>query len=136
MNRTLYTLSLVLFTLFLCSCEGNTDYVHTIHNFHNERITVIHQYIVGGDALDQRSIEINPGDHKEVIYHSQLGGRSEPGPLFTYEDYLTVINAQGDTMTKDIYDDQYWEVYSTHEHKVPSAWRHDFHFSVKSNDFE
>jgi hypothetical protein len=121
----------ILFIFFFFACEGNTDKIRFIQNSSESAILVT----ANGGSLTDYTNTIAAGQTDTLFFGGQLGGTSQiENPAFGI-DTLIIVNAAGDTCTKEYTLQDNWIISVEQIKKRPSNWRHEYTFQVNEGDF-
>jgi hypothetical protein len=126
---------LIIFTItatMLISCEGNTNQEYIIINNSSSVITVKYNLKLTGEDMSE---EISNGSAKAIHEHDYRGGRSEASDISSAFTNFHIVNATNDTCQKDASTDGNWNVQIVPISRIPSAYEHDYTFSVDDTNF-
>lgn len=116
----------------LISCEGNTNFEYMIRNESSSPVTVSYIFSMTGDST---SFEIPNGSTKSIEAFDLRGGRSEANDISSHLQEFYIINSSNDTCQKDESIDANWKIGIDHVSKVPSAYGHEYLFTVDDSNF-
>jgi hypothetical protein len=120
---------IVISTLF--SCEGQTDYSTEVNNRTESPITV---YAVT-DFASNVETQIQPGETTNILTTEQRGGNySAVNPSGWFSSFL-IVNAQGDTCTKDHTNQQLWNGEIKRIRRAPATMEQKYTLIVNPEDF-
>ena len=131
MNKWLTGASLILTTLVLFGCEGNTTYeaVAVNRTYGGIRVQATPIY---GEITDT---VLTPGNSITLYIWDKRGGSSTTANPSIFFNSFVLTNQLGDTVTRDHTVMENWEVEIEHRKKVPSDYYHRYTFSAGPNDF-
>jgi len=128
------TLLVVLMSVVLFSCEGNTDRYYHIKNESSDSVHLIAEGSWYQSIIDTM---IAPNTFLAFYSTSSLGGSSyldyDPGYAFLR---FEITNTDLDTCMQDYYNNEAWYSGATELSKYPSNYRHDYVFVVKDEHFK
>lgn len=125
---------IVIASLALVACEGNTDRFWFFKNASQQPIAVSTQFVGIFEQAVQDTVQ--PGEQIQLATTNQMGGvlspDEDPGQQFLYWEIKTL---KGDTCTKELHKAENWTRSVTSVSKVPSNQRHEYIFEVVDADF-
>ncbi len=131
MNKWLTGASLIVTTLTLPGCEGNTTYEAVADNRTETGIRIKAEPAVG----ETTDTVLMPGASITLYIWDKRGGSSDPANPSGFFRSLTITNQQGDTVTRDYTLMENWEMEIEHRKKVPSDYYHRYTFVAGPGDF-
>lgn len=124
----------VLISILLFSCEGNTDRYYHIKNESSDSVRLIAEGSWYQSVIDTM---IAPNTFLAFYSTSSRGGNSyvdyEPGYAFLR---FEITNTDLDTCMQDYNNNETWYSGATELSKIPSNYRHDYVFTVKDEHFK
>ena len=125
---------IVIASLALVACEGNTDRFWFFKNASQQPIAVSTQFVGIFEQAVQDTVQ--PGQQIQLATTNQMGGvlspDEDPGQQFLYWEIKTL---KGDTCTKNRLMAENWARSVTSVSKLPSNQRHEYIFEVVDTDF-
>lgn len=129
MNKLFWIASLLVPTFF-CSCEGVTHREFLVQNNSQSSFSVE----AVGPRADTIITVILPDEEVTITNWESLGGQAEAGDPGDYLPHFLVYN-EVDTAQINYEQNNAWNVCSTHDSKLPSAYTHIFVLKVGEDDF-
>jgi hypothetical protein len=125
---------IIIASLALVACEGNTDRFWFFKNASQQPIAVSTQFVGMFEQAVQDTVQ--PGEQIQLATTNQRGGvlspDDDPGQAFFYWEVKTLT---GDTCTKELHNAENWTRSVTSLSNMPSNQRHEYIFEVVDADF-
>ena len=108
-KKLLSKLFFFIIVALLFSCEGQTNYYKSVSNNSGDTIClkVFSQYV---NMIGTDTFTIIPGKEQLIFHNDQRGGNSFPVSCSLPFDSIRVNISGGKILTKDILDDNSWEL--------------------------
>jgi hypothetical protein len=130
-SKSTFQSILLVFIIFLSSCDGNTDRIRIIKNNTTGEIKVT----ASGTSMSDFNKSILTGQSETLFIGGQMGGTDQvENPSFGISSMI-ITNATGDTCTKDYTVQENWEIKVEQTKKRPSNWKQEYTFIVNDSDF-
>ena len=131
--KKLFNIFVPLLIFFLASCVGNTDREWSVENASSTTIKVMAVLVFGTDSIYEI---IETEETRIITITSEPKANSEPQHAYDVFSEFLVTNANGDTLRKNLLDNDSWDIYIEQTKRQPDHFYMTYTLIVRDEYFE